>query len=155
MPAIEQRLRDGGITLPEPVAPVGNYAPVTRWGQILFVSGHIARRDGKPFVGRFGDNVTHEAGYELARLAVLDILSSVKHFCGTLDGVAQILQLTGYVTSTPTFVQQSAVINGASDFLAVLWGEKGIHARSALGVSQLPFGAALEIDMVAALDDGY
>ncbi len=155
MPNIEQRLQEGGIVLPEPIPPVGNYSPAVRWGQLLFVSGHVCRRDGKPVVGRLGDNVNHEQGYELARLTALDLLSTVRKSIGTLDGVSQILKLTGMVKSTPTFVQQSAVLNGASDFLAVLWGEKGVHARSSFGVPELPLGAALEIDMICAIAEGY
>ena len=154
MASIEEQLVVSGIVLPDPITPIGNYASAVRWGQLLFLSGHISRREGKPVLGRFGDNLTYEQGYELARLVALDLLSTIQENIGSLDGVSHIIKLTGMVNSTPTFIQQAAVINGASDFLVGLWGDNGKHTRSAFSVAALPLGAALEIELVCALKDG-
>lgn len=147
--SIEQRIAELGIDLPAASAPVANYVTTRRTGNLLFVSGHVCKRDGAVVTGQLGDTVSREEGYALARATALDILASVRAALGSLDRVTAVVKLTGYVTSAATFTEQPFVVNGASDLLVEVFGaERGTHARAAVGVAQLPLGAAVELEAV-------
>ncbi len=146
--SIDDRLTELGIVIPESTAPVANYVNSRQSGSLLFISGHLGKRDGAVVTGKLGDDVDTDTGYDLARSAAIDLLGTARAALGTLDTVA-VIKLTGFVHSAPTFTGQPAVINGASDLLVAVFGqERGRHARSAIGVAQLPLGAAVEIEAI-------
>jgi enamine deaminase RidA (YjgF/YER057c/UK114 family) len=147
--SIDDRLAELGIVLPSPVTPVANYSMTRQAGSLLFVSGHVSRRDGAVATGRLGDDVTRDDGYALARAAAIDVLAAARAALGSLDRVRAVVKLTGFVNSTETFSEQPAVINGASDLMVEVFGqERGVHARAAIGVAQLPLGAAVEVEAI-------
>jgi enamine deaminase RidA (YjgF/YER057c/UK114 family) len=151
---IDDRLADLGIVLPATTAPVANYVSTRRSGNLLYVSGHVSRRAGAVVSGRVGEDIDTKTAYELARLAALDILGNVHAALGSLDDVT-LVKITGFVNSAPGFTEQPAVINGASDlFVQVLGAERGAHARSAIGVAQLPMGAAVEVEAILEVGSG-
>ena len=147
------RLQALGLVLPAPTSPAGSYTSWRRSGNLLHLSGHVCKRDSKVISGKVGPGgqyATAEAA-KLAELAALELLSTI-HAAVGLDQIARVLKLTGFVNSTPDFTEQPTVMNGASELLvAVLGPEVGTHARSAVGVAQLPFGAAVEIDAIVEL----
>lgn len=146
---IDARLNELNITLPAATAPVANYVPVTRSGNLLFVSGQVSLADGKPVVGKLGDNVSVEDGAAAARLCGLAIIAQVqKALDGDLDRVVQVVKLTGFVNSTGDFTDQPKVINGASDLMVDVFGDKGRHARAAVSAAALPLGVAVEIEAI-------
>ena len=146
--SVDERLAELGIVIPESTPPVANYVTARRSGNLLFLAGHLGKRDGSVVTGRLGDDVDTNTGYDLARNAAIDLLGTARASLGTLDTVA-VVKLTGFVQSASTFTEQPAVINGASDLLvAVLGQERGRHARSAIGVAQLPLGAAVEVEAI-------
>jgi enamine deaminase RidA (YjgF/YER057c/UK114 family) len=146
--SVDDRLADLGIVLPPSTPPVANYVSTRRAGNLLFVSGHVSKRDGAVVAGKVGDDVDTKAAYELARLVAIDILGTVRAALGSLDGVT-FVKITGFVNSAPGFTEQPAVVNGASDlFVQVLGPERGAHSRSAIGVAQLPLGAAVEVEAI-------
>ena len=146
---INARLKDLSITLPPATAPVANYVPVVRSGNLLFVSGQICIADGKPVVGKLGNGVSVEDGAAAARLCGLAIIAQVqKALDGDLDRVQQIVKLTGFVNSTGDFADQPKVINGASDLMVEVFGDKGRHARAAVSAAALPLGVAVEIEAI-------
>jgi len=146
--AVDDRLAELGIVIPETTAPVANYVTARRTGDLLFLSGHLGKRDGAVVAGRVGDDVDTETAYDLARRAAIDLLGTARAALGTLDTVA-VVKLTGFVQSATTFTEQPAVVNGASDLLVSVFGpERGRHARSAIGVAQLPLGAAVELEAI-------
>lgn len=148
---VEERLAELGIVIPPTTAPVANYVSTRRSGNLLFVSGHISKRDGVVVTGTVGEGVDTQTAYGLARLAALDVLGTVRAALGSLDDVT-LVKITGFVNSAPGFTEQSAVINGASDlFVEVLGSERGAHARSAIGVAQLPLGAAVEVEAIVEI----
>lgn len=148
---IEEKLAQMGYKLPTPPTPKGAYRPVTRCGDILFTSGTGANIDGiRHFLGKVGDTVTLEEGQESARLALLNNLANIKAELGTLEGL-RILKVNGFVNSAPGFNQQPAVVDGASVMLEQLFGEAGRHARSAVGVYELPFDLSVEIEMIVSV----
>ena len=150
MPSIEETLESLGLSLPEPSTPVANYVPATTTGNLLFVSGHIPRHpDGSFIVGKLGENYTTAEGYETAKLVTLSLLASIKKQIGSLDRVSKIVRLTCLVNCTPTFIEQPAVANGASDLLTTLWGSNAGHSRVAIGTTSLPGGVPVEIDLIA------
>jgi len=149
--SVTQRLADLGITLPRPSAPLGSYVPARRAGGLLHLSGHLAKRDGQVVTGRVGAEVDVESARELARQIALDLVASAAEAAGGPDGLAGVVKLVGLVRSAPGFDQQPAVLNGASDLLVEIFGEAGRHARTAVGVGELPMGAAIEIEAVFAL----
>lgn len=152
MSQAEQRLKELGLTLPEPPAPLAAYAPSVRTGNLVFVSGQGPTKDGKPvYLGRVGADLTLEEGREAARLVILNALAVLKAEAGSLDNVARIVKLLGWVNSAPDFVEQPQVINGASELLEDVFGERGKHARSAVSAHTLPGGIAVEIEMIAEL----
>lgn len=145
----EQRIAELGIELPVAAAPVANYVMTRLSGNLLFVSGHVCKRDGAVVTGRLGDSVSRDDGYALARATVLDVLASARAALGSLDRVTAVVRIVGFVNSTPTFTEQSVVVNGASDLLVEVFGEeRGRHSRAAVGVAQLPLGAAVELEAI-------
>lgn len=152
----EQKLEALGLSLPPIPQPLANYVPLVRTGNLLFVSGHGPGvvEDGKlSFIqGKLGKDLDVEQGYDAARQVMLNILQSMKQELGDLDKVQRVVKLLGFVNCTPDFPDQPKVINGASDLLVELFGERGRHARSAVGMQQLPFGIAVEIEMVVAVE---
>ena len=150
---VDERLAELGIELPNPVTPVANYSLTRRAGHLLFVSGHVARRDGAVVIGRLGDDLSRDEGYALARAAAIDVLAATRAALGSLDRVHSVVKLTGFVSSAESFTDQSAVVNGASDLVVDVFGaERGTHARAAVGVAQLPLGAAVELEAVLEIE---
>lgn len=152
----EQKLEALGLSLPPIPQPLANYVPLVRTGNLLFVSGHGPGvvEDGKlSFIqGKLGKDLNVEQGYDAARQVMLNVLQSLKQELGDLDKVQRVVKLLGFVNCTPDFPDQPKVINGASDLLVELFGERGRHARSAVGMQQLPFGIAVEIEMVVEVE---
>lgn len=149
--SIEDTLSARGIVLPEAAAPVASYRPVVVHGGIAYVSGQLPFVQGKLVTGTLGDDVGLDRGIEAARACGLMILSQLKAELGSLDRVEQILKLGGFVAGTTDFTDQPKVINGASDLMADVFGDRGQHARAAVGVPSLPLGAAVEVDAIVAL----
>ncbi len=151
--AIESKLNAMGYTIPAVTAAVGNYVGAVTVGNLVFVSGHGPFRDGKwEFIGKLGRDMEVETAQEAARLIALNLLASLKAEIGSLDRVVRIVRLFGMVNSAPDFGQQPAVIDGASSLLVELFGERGRHSRSAIGMGALPFGISVEIEMVVEID---
>ena len=147
--SVESKLKHLAIELPVPPRPVATYIPAVRVGDLLFLSGMLPFRDGAlAFVGTLGKDLKVEQGYEAARLALLNALAVVRSEVDTLDRVKQVVRLVGYVASAEGFVEQPAVINGASDLLFEAFGEAGRHARVAVGVAALPLNAPVELEMI-------
>lgn len=146
---VESLLSELGLALPAAPLPAANYVPVVQTGNLLFVSGQISRSpDGEEIAGKLGLDLSIEDGQRAARICALNILAQVKAAVGDLDRVTRIVRLNGFVNSTPDFTDHPKVINGASDLMGQVLGEKGKHSRCALGVAGLPFGVAVEIDAV-------
>ena len=153
MAQVAAKLAEMNLELPAPPAPVANYVRAVRTGNLVFVSGHGPTRDGKYlFQGKVGAERTVEEGYEAAKLVMLNCLSSLKQEIGDLDRVKRVVKLLGMVNCTPDFGDQPKVINGASDLLVALYGEKGRHARSAVGMGSLPGGITVEIEMIVEVE---
>ena len=148
--AIDARLAELGIVLPEAPSPAANYVPFVVTGNLVFISGQVPFRDGRlSHVGKLGDAYSVEDGRECARIVAINILAQLRAACGgDLDRVARCVKLGGFVNSTPGFTDQPKVINGASDLIVEVFGERGRHARFAVGAPALPFDAAVEIDAV-------
>ncbi len=145
----ESKLQELGIQLPSPPKPVATYIPAVRAGELLFLSGVIPMRDGKLAAeGKLGKDLTVEQGYEAARIALINALAVIHQELGTLDHVKRIVRLVGHVASAAGFVQQPAVINGASDLLVRVFGEAGRHARVAVGAAELPLNAPVELELI-------
>lgn len=150
--SIRERLAAMQLTLPVVPAPVAAFVPFVRTGNLVFVSGHIARKDGGPWRGRLGEDLTTADGAAAARATALDLIATLERAAdGDLERVARIVKLLVLVSSTPAFTEQPLVANGASQLLIDLFGDRGRHARSAFGVTQLPLGACVEIELVAEL----
>ena len=148
----EARLKALGLTLPDAPRPAANYVPFVVTGGQLFIAGQVSRRaDGSGYKGRLGADLTVADGQKAAELACLNLLAQVKAALGSLDRIGQALRLTGFVNSTAEFGDQPQVINGASDLLVAVLGDRGRHTRSAVGVMSLPFGFAVEVDAIFAL----
>ena len=147
--AIEAKLTAMGLTLPPAPAPVANYVPTHVVGNLLFISGQISRDGaGKILSGKLGAGVTVEQGREAARVCALNLLAQTRAALGSLDRIARIVKLTGFVNAAPTFTDHPAVMNGCSDLLVAVFGDRGKHARAALGMASLPRGAVVEIEMI-------
>ena len=150
---IEARLKEMGIELPPAVKPVANYVPAVRTGNLIFLSGHGPfKEDGSLITGKVGADLTVEQGYETARRVAIGLLGSLKAVIGDLDRVNRVVKLLGLVNCTPEFTDQPKVINGASDFFVELFGDKGKHARSAVGTNALPLNIAVEIEMIVEVE---
>ncbi len=150
---IEDKLRQMGLELPEPPKPVASYVPFVRTGNLLFVSGQVPREKGvRRYSGHLGGERSLEDGHQAARLCALNALSVVKQALGDLDRVRRIVKLTGYVASAHGFTNQPKVVDGASTLLVELFGERGQHARAAVGVNELPLGSAVELEMIVEVE---
>jgi len=146
---IDARLQELAITLPQAAAPAANYVPFVRTGAHLYISGQIPMGpDGLQFVGKLGETMDAETGAAAARLCAINIIAQAKAALGDLDRVARIVKLVGFVNSTGDFGDQPKVINGASDLMVAVFGDKGRHARSAVSAVSLPFGVAVEVEAV-------
>lgn len=149
---IEDKLKSLGITLPTPPKPAGSYIPVVITNKIAFVSGQIPIQDGKVvFTGKVSKDISVEEAQKAARLCVINGLAQLKAELGSLDKISKIIKVSGFVNSLPEFTDQPKVINGASDLLYEIFGEKGRHARIAVGVASLPLNSAVEVDLVAEI----
>jgi enamine deaminase RidA (YjgF/YER057c/UK114 family) len=145
--AVEKRLSELGIALAKPAAPVANYVPFVRTGTLLMVSGQICLDSGKLVaVGQLGGGVSIEDGQKAARACAVNLLAQVKVALGDLDNVSRVVRLGGFVNSAPGFLEGPKVMNGASDLMVEVFGEKGRHARTTVGVSALPQNAAVEVE---------
>ena len=155
MAEIEARLAELGIELPDTPPPIANYVPGVRTGNLVYLSGlgPASRPDGTTPSGKVGRDLTTEEGYEAARLTGLNILSRMKGEVGDLDKVRRVVKLLGMVNSDPSFNQQPAVINGCSDLLVEVLGDKGRHARSAVGMAGLPNDIPVEIEIIIEVED--
>ncbi|MFT3820537.1 MAG: RidA family protein [Rubrivivax sp.] len=148
--SVQVRLQQLGITLPPVAVPAAAYVPFVRSGNLVFVSGHIARKDGKPWVGQLGAGIATAEGQAAARAIAIDLLGTLQAAVGDLDHVKRIVKVMSLVNSTPGFTEQHLVTNGCSELLVQVFGsEVGAHARSAFGVAQIPLGACVEIELIA------
>jgi len=149
--SIYDKLSELHIQLPPVATPAAAYVPFVQTGQLVFLSGHIAKKDAKPWVGQLGRTMQTAQGQEAARSIAIDLLGTLHAAVGDLNRITRIVKVMGLVNSTPDFVEHHLVTNGCSALLAQVFGEKGAHARSAFGVAQLPMGACVEIELIAEL----
>ncbi len=150
----EARLSELGIELPAAPEPVANYVNGVRTGNLIFLAGKGPKRtDGSEIIGKVGADVSIEEGYEAARLTAINQLAVLKEMLGDLSKVKRVVKVLGMVNSDPKFVQQPAVINGFSDLIVEVFGERGRHARAAVGMASLPRGQAVEIEMIVEVED--
>lgn len=150
--AIDDNLRLLGITLPSPPAPAGSYVPVVVSGNLAFVAGQIpVEADQVKFRGKVGKDLPVEAGQQAARLCMVNALAQLKAALGSLDRIERAVKVTGFVNCAPDFTEQPRVINGSSDLLVQVFGEKGKHARAAVGVSSLPMDSAVEVEFIVEI----
>jgi enamine deaminase RidA (YjgF/YER057c/UK114 family) len=148
----QQKLTSLGITLPVVATPAAAYVMYVRSGSTLFVSGHIAKQEGKPWVGQLGRDMTTEQGRQAARGVAIDLMATLNAACDSdLSKIKRIVKLVSLVNSTADFTEHHLVTNGCSELLAEVFGEAGMHARSAFGVAQLPLGSCVEIEMIVEL----
>ena len=151
MPSPAERLRELGLTLPTVAVPAGAYIPARRSGSLVFTAGQVPFVDGSlPATGKVGAEVTPEQGYDLARICALNALAAVDDLVG-LDAVARVIRVVGYVASAEGFSGQPRVVNGASELLGRVFGDAGQHARSAVGVAELPMNAPVEVELTVEL----
>lgn len=151
---IEKRLAELGIEIQEAVSPLANYVGVQRCGDLLFFSGAGPVRGGKAtMAGRLGENISIEQGYAAAREGAVNLICAMKGYLGDLDRVEQIVKVLGFVNCTADFGAQPAVINGASDLFVEVFGDKGRHARSAVGTNALPLGIPVEVEIIVKIKD--
>ena len=149
---VNQKLKDLNITLASPAAPVAAYVMYVQTGNLVFISGHIAKKDGKPWVGQLGLTMTTEEGKAAARAIAIDLMGTLQAAAGgDLARVKRIVKVMSLVNSTSTFTEQHLVTNGCSELLGEIFGDAGKHARSAFGVAQIPMGACVEIELIAEL----
>ncbi len=147
-----QKLAALGITLPPVSAPAAAYVPYVRSGNLLFLSGHIARRDGQPWVGKLGDGLDTDTGRQAARAVAIDLMATLQAAVGDLSKVRRIVKVMSLVNSAPGYTEQHLVTNGCSELLGEVFGDRGAHARSAFGVAQIPLGACVEIELIAEVE---
>ena len=150
MPTVEERLSELGLTLPAVAAPVANYVPTVRTGNLVFVAGQVPVLNGEvKFKGRLGQDMDVDEGYQAARLCGLNLIAQAQAAAdGDLDKIKRVVKLGGFVSATPDFTDHPKVINGASDLMVEIFGETGKHARFAVGAGSLPLGVAVEVDGV-------
>jgi enamine deaminase RidA (YjgF/YER057c/UK114 family) len=153
--SVRHRLDELGLALPAVVPPLAAYVPAVRWGDLVWTAGQLPMVDGVlPLTGQVGEGaglVTPAQAADLARTAALNALAAVAHEVGSLDAVARVVKVVGFVASAPGFTGQPAVVNGASELLVEIFGDDGVHARSAVGVSVLPLGSPVEVELVVAV----
>lgn len=147
--SIAERLQTLGIDLPPVATPAAAYLPFMRTGNLVFLSGHIAKKDGQVWTGQLGKNLSTAEGQQAARAVAVDLLGTLHAAAGGLDKVVRIVKVMSLVNSTADFTEQHLVTNGCSDLLAEVFGDAGRHARSAFGVAQIPLGACVEIELIA------
>lgn len=148
----EAKLKEMGVVIPEPVKPLASYIPAVQAGDMVYTSGQIPMKDGKLlYTGKVGKEVTPEQANEAAKLCAINCLSAIKGVIGDLDKIDKVFKVVGFVNSAAGFNAQPKVINGASDFLGEVFGDAGKHARSAVGVSDLPIDAPVEVEVIVKL----
>ena len=147
--SIYQKLAELGIELPPVAIPAAAYVPFVQSGNLLFLSGHIAKKDGKPWVGQLGKDLVTADGKAAARAIAIDLMGTLHAAVGDLNRIKRIVKLMSLVNSTADFTEQHLVTNGASELIGQVFGDKGAHARSAFGVAQIPLGACVEIELIA------
>ncbi len=153
MPVVEEKLRKMGYPVPQPPGPAGNYVPGVRVGNLVFLSGSGPKRpDGSLIIGKVGRDLTLEQGQEAARWSALNVMANLKTIIGDLDKVKRIVKVLGMVNSAPEFGDHPKVMNGCSDLMVAAFGEKGRHARSAVGMAALPSNIAVEIEMIVEVE---
>ena len=152
--SVYDKLKELNITLPPVSVPAAAYVPYVQTGNLVFLSGHIARKDGKPWAAQFGRDIGTEEGKQAARAVAIDLMGTLQAACGgDLNRVKRIVKVMSLVNSTSDFIEQHLVTNGASELFAQVFGaEKGAHARSAFGVAQIPMGACVEIELIAEVE---
>ena len=151
-PSIYDTLKSLNITLPEVSVPAAAYLPFAQTGKLVFLSGHLAKRDGQVIVGQLGKNVTTDEGKLAARLIAIDLIGTLHAAVGDLGHIKRIVKVMGLVNSTGDFTEHHLVINGCSELLGEVFGDAGKHARSAFGVAQIPLGACVEIELIAEVN---
>jgi len=149
--SIYNKLSELGIELPPVSVPAAAYVPFVQTGKLVFLSGHIAKKDGKPWVGQLGRNMQTAEGKDAARAVAIDLLGTLHAAVGDLNKIHRIVKVMSLVNSTSDFVEHHLVTNGCSELIAQIFGDKGAHARSAFGVAQLPMGTCVEIELIAEL----
>ena len=147
--SVYDKLKELNITLPPVSVPAAAYVPFVQTGNLVFLSGHLAKKDGKVWVGQLGKNIGTEEGQAAARAIAVDLLGTLHAAVGDLNKITRIVKLMSLVNSTADFTEQHLVTNGASELLAAVFGAKGSHARSAFGVAQVPMGSCVEIELIA------
>ena len=154
MSAVEDRLYELGLTLPEVAAPVAAYVPAVRTGNLIYTSGQLPMVNGAlPETGTVGVNVTVDRANELASICALNAMAAIKALIGDLDKVQRVVKVVGFVNSAPDFINHPAVVNGASNVLLAAFGDAGTHARSAVGVASLPLDAPVEVELIVEVAD--
>ena len=148
---VYNKLKELGITLPPVATPAAAYVPFMRSGNLVFLSGHIAKKDGKPWVGQLGRTMQTDEGKQAARAIAIDLMGTLHAAVGDLNNVKRIVKVLSLVNSGPDYTEQHLVTNGASELLGQVFGDKGAHARSAFGVAQLPMGSCVEIELIAEI----
>ena len=149
---IDEKLASLGIVLPNPPKPAGSYVPVVATGKLVFVSGQIPIKDGKvAYLGKVPKDISVEEAQKAAKLCIINALAQIKSEFGSLNKIAKIVRVSGFVNSTPEFTEQPKVINAASDLLFDIFGIKGQHSRIAIGVASLPLNSCVEIDVIAEM----
>jgi enamine deaminase RidA (YjgF/YER057c/UK114 family) len=149
--SVYEKLKALNITLPKLDPPVAAFVLFVRTGNLIFVSGHIAKKDGKPWAGKLGAELTTEQGKQAARGIAIELMATLQAAAGDLDKIKRIVKLLVLVNSAPTYTGQHLVANGASELFVEVFGERGAHARSAFGIVQIPLGSRVEIELIAEL----
>ena len=149
--SVYDKLAELQIQLPPVAVPAAAYVPYVQTGNLLFISGHIAKKDGKPWIGQLGRTMQTAEGKEAARAVAIDLLGTLHAAVGDLNKIQRIVKVMSLINSTPEFVEHHLVTNGCSELIGQIFGNKGAHARSAFGVAQLPMGACVEIELIAEL----
>jgi len=147
--SIYDKLKELGVTLPPLATPAAAYVPFVQTGNLIFLSGHIARKDGKPWVGQLGKTMSTDEGQAAARAVAIELMGTLHAAVGDLNRIRRVVKLMSLVNSTSEFTEQHLVTNGASELLGQVFGPVGAHARSAFGVAQIPLGACVEIELIA------
>ncbi len=147
--SVYDKLKELNISLPPVSTPAAAYVPFVRTGNLVFLSGHVAKKDGKAWVGQLGKTMNTEEGKAAARAVAIDLMGTLQAAVGDLTRVTRIVKVLGLVNSSPDFTEHHLVTNGASELLGQVFGDKGAHARSAFGVAQIPMGACVEIELIA------
>ncbi|MFZ9321264.1 MAG: RidA family protein, partial [Hylemonella sp.] len=147
--SIYDKLKELGVTLPPVATPAAAYVPFVQTGNLIFLSGHIARKDGKPWVGQLGKTMSTDEGQAAARAVAIELMGTLHAALGDLNRIRRVVKLMSLVNSTSEFTEQHLVTNGASELLGQVFGPVGAHARSAFGVAQIPLGACVEIELIA------